>query len=83
MLAKSRYGMELVIFHFQIAAVTIISLVVTSDNPTYSHWWYGYHYSFALIICFSLVIAATYSYKFATSKIREPIFLKYYYQAYM
>lgn len=70
MLAYTRGIMDFIIILFQIAAVFMISLVVTSDNPNYSHWWYGYHLSFTLIICFSLVIAMTQTYKFASLKKR-------------
>jgi hypothetical protein len=80
MLFDSRKNMDIMIIPFQIAAVTMMSLIVTSDNPhsTDAHWWYGYNLSFALIICFSLVIIMNYIYKFASSKKREPRFLAYY-----
>jgi hypothetical protein len=70
MLFNTRTGMDLMIIPFQIAAVTMMSLVVTSDNPhsTDSHWLNGYNLSFALIICFSLVIITSLIYKFASSK---------------
>lgn len=81
MLLKTRSeNMDLMIIPFQIAAVSMMSLFVTSDNPheTDKHWWYGYNLSFALIICFSLVIILTYIYKFASSNKREPRFLTHF-----
>jgi hypothetical protein len=70
MLFNTRTGMDLMIIPFQIAAVTMMSLVVTSDNPhsTDADWLNGYNLSFALIICFSLVIITSLIYKFASSK---------------
>jgi hypothetical protein len=85
MLVKTRNNMDIMIIPFQIAAVTMMSLIVTSDNPisTDSHWWYGYHLSFALIICFSLVIITNITYKFASSKKRLARFLEYYANIYL
>ena len=85
MLVKTRNNMDIMIIPFQIAAVTMMSLIVTSDNPisTDSHWWYGYHLSFSLIICFSLVIITNITYKFASSKKRLARFLDYYVIVYL
>jgi hypothetical protein len=85
MLVKTRNNMDFMIIPFQIAAVTMMSLVVASDNPisTDDDWWYGYHLSFALIICFSLVIIATITKKFASSKNRMARFLDYYAYVYI
>jgi hypothetical protein len=85
MLFNQRPHMDLMIIPFQIAAVTLMSLFVTSDNPhkTDAHWWYGYNLSFALIICFSLVIIMTYTYKFASSKKREARFLDHFGKMYL
>ena len=85
MLVKTRNNMDYMIIPFQIAAVTMMSLVVASDNPisTDDDWWYGYHLSFALIICFSLVIIATITKKFASSKNRMARFLDYYAYVYI
>jgi hypothetical protein len=85
MLTNTRQHMDLMIIPFQIAAVTMLSLIITSDNPhsTDAHWWYGYNLSFALIICFSLVVILTYIYKFAASKQREARFLENYGKMYL
>jgi hypothetical protein len=85
MLLNTRQAMDLMIIPFQIAAVTLVSLVVTSDNPhsTDAHWWYGYNLSFALIICSSLVIITAYTYKFASSKKREARFLDHFGKFYL
>ena len=80
MLLNTRPLMDIMIIPFQIAAVTMMSLFVTSDNPhkTDAHWWYGYNLSFSLINWFSFVIIMTYAYKFASSKKREPRFLDHF-----
>jgi hypothetical protein len=85
MLVKTRNEMDFMIIPFQIAAVTMMSFLVTSDNPisTDDDWWYGYHLSFALIICFSLVIIANITYKFASSKKRMARFLELYAYVYI
>ena len=61
-LVNGRIEIELIVIIFQIPAVTLMSLVVTSDNPqaTDEDWWLGYNSSFALIICFALVMIITY-----------------------
>ena len=85
MLLNTRQNMDLMIIPFQIAAVTMLTLIITSDNPhsTDSHWWYGYNLSYSLIICFSLVVILTYIYKFASSKQREARFLENYGRMYI
>ena len=79
-LVNGRNEIELIVIIFQIPAVTLMSLVVTSDNPQASDedLWLGYNFSFALIICFALMIIITYIYKFAANKKREARFLDKY-----
>jgi len=62
-LIKFRSKMDVIIIPFQIAAVTTVSLILTSDNPhdTDEHAWYGFCLSFSLIICFILVIMMIYT----------------------
>lgn len=73
-LIKFRSPMDVIIIPFQIAAVTAMSLILTSDIPqkTGKHDWYGFNLSFSLIISFILVIMMIYALKFAAAKKREP-----------
>ena len=76
-LLNGKGEIEIMLIAFQIAAVNIVSLLVSSDNPQESddHLWFGYNISFSLIICSALMIILTLSYSFAVNKKRSARFL--------